>query len=77
MAYDSSLDEQLFSKSFETETGRITVSVYSYNKSAKKVQIVRELKDKEGNLNFSKLGRLNKEELIRVMPLLQEALEVM
>ena len=77
MPYDSNLDEQLFARSLDTDNGRITVSVYSYNKSAKKVQIAREIKDKEGNLSFAKLGRLNKEELLGILPMLQEAVSAM
>lgn len=77
MPYDSSLDEQLFSKEWENETGKIVVSVNAYNKGQKKVQIVREIKDKEGNYNFAKLGRLSKEEAAGILPLIQDALKVM
>lgn len=73
MPYESSLDQQLFSKAFDTITGKIIVSVYSYNNGPKKLQISREIKDKEGNLTFAKLGRLSKEELQGVLPLMQEA----
>jgi len=73
MPYDSSLDEQLFAKSFDTEDGRITVSVYSYNNGAKKLQIVRENKDPEGALRFAKMGRLTKNEVEGILPLIQEA----
>lgn len=74
MPYDSSLDNQLFAKILETEGGRITVSVYSYNNGPLKMQIVRENKDAEGNFRFAKLGRLTKEEALGVQPLIQEAL---
>ena len=74
MPYDSSLDEQLFAKTFETEEGRITVSVYSYNNGAKKLQIVRENKDPEGNLRFAKMGRLTKSEIEGILPFIQEAI---
>jgi predicted transcriptional regulator len=77
MPYDASLDEQLFSKSWENDTGKIVVSVYSYNNGAKKVQITRELQDREGRPAFAKLGRLSKEELQGILPLLQEAQSVM
>ena len=73
MPYESSLDQQLFTKAFDTVTGKIVVSVYSYNNGPKKLQISREIKDKEGNLTFAKLGRLSKEELEGVLPLMQEA----
>jgi hypothetical protein len=73
MAYDSSLDAQLFSKSWEAEETRLIVSVYSYNKGAKKLQISRETKDNEGNFRFAKLGRLTKEEAEAILPSIQEA----
>ncbi|MBN2097182.1 MAG: hypothetical protein JW714_01755 [Candidatus Omnitrophica bacterium] len=77
MPYDSSLDQSLFSKSIENDSGRLSVSVFSYNKGQKKLQISRETRDSEGNLRFAKLGRLTKEELNSLLPLLQEALQAM
>lgn len=77
MPYNSSLDEQLFSKFWENDTGKVVVSVFCYNKGQKKIQIVREVKDKEGNYNFAKLGRLSKEEMEGALPLIQDALRVM
>ena len=74
MPYDSSLDDQLFSKSFETEMGKIVVSIYSYNNGPKKLQISRENRDSEGNVRFAKLGRLSKPELEGILPLINEAL---
>lgn len=74
MAYDSSLDQQLFAKEFEGEKGKITVSVYSYSNGPKKVQISRSAKNETGTFTFAKLGRLTKEELQGILPLLQEAL---
>lgn len=77
MPYDSSLDEQLYSKAWEDEGGKIVVSVHSYNKGAKKLQIAREIKDRMGNAAFAKLGRLSKTELEGILPLIKEALAVM
>jgi hypothetical protein len=78
MPYDSSLDKQLFAKSFETEAGsRITVSVYSYNNGPLKLQITRENKDADGNYKFGKLGRLTKSEIQDILPLINEALNHM
>ncbi|MDD4938866.1 MAG: hypothetical protein PHE18_00460 [Candidatus Omnitrophica bacterium] len=77
MPYDSNLDEQLFNKAWEDEGGKIIVSVHSYNKGQKKLQIAREIKDKMGNAAFAKLGRLSKTEIKGILPLIQEALEVM
>lgn len=73
MPYDQSLDEKLFSKSWDQEGMRITVSVFSYNKGQKKVQISRETENAEGEYRFGKLGRLTKEELDGILPLLAEA----
>ena len=77
MPYDSSLDEELYSKEWEDEGGKIVVSVHSYNKGPKKLQIAREIKDRMGNAAFAKLGRLAKEELKGILPLIQEALAIM
>ncbi|MBN3038795.1 MAG: hypothetical protein JW869_05180 [Candidatus Omnitrophica bacterium] len=77
MPYDSSMDEQLFSKSWESDTGRLTVSVFSYNKGAKKLQISRENRDPQGELRFAKLGRMSKEEAAAILPFIQEALSAM
>ncbi len=77
MPYDSSLDVQLFSKSWESDAGKIVVSVYSYNNGPKKMQITREIKNREGKSNFAKLGRLSKDELQGVLPLIEEALAIM
>lgn len=73
MPYDSSLDEKVFSKSWDAKDGRITVSVYSYNNGPKKLQITRENNDPEGNPRFAKLGRLSKDEIEAILPLIQEA----
>ncbi|MCQ9207664.1 MAG: hypothetical protein NG740_07280 [Omnitrophica bacterium] len=77
MPYDSSLDERLFSKSEESEAGRLTVSVFSYNKGVKKLQISRETRDAEGGFRFAKLGRVTKEEVEIILPFIQEAVKSM
>ncbi len=77
MPYDESLDECIFTKSYESETGRLNVSVYSYNKGAKKLQITRENRTGEGDFRFTKLGRMTKEEVESILPLIQEALKKM
>jgi DNA-directed RNA polymerase alpha subunit len=77
MPYDSSLDECLFSKSYQTETERLTVSVHSYNKGTKKLQISRENKSNQDDFKFAKLGRMTKEEVKSLLPLLGEALNHM
>ncbi len=77
MPYDSSLDESLFSKSHETETSRLSVSIYSYNKGMKKLQITRENRGPEGDYRFSKLGRMTKEEAEAIIPLMLDATKAM
>ncbi len=77
MAYDKELDEQLFAKSWEGQGTKLTVGVYSYNHGPKKLQISRELAAEEGRPSFAKLGRLTKEELQGILPLLQEAVQQM
>ena len=77
MPYDNSLDEQLFAKSHDTDNGRLTVSIYSYNGGQKKIQISRETKDKQDALKFAKLGRVSKDEMESLMPILTEALSNM
>ena len=77
MPYDPNMDESLFSNAWESEAGRISVSVYSYNKGIKKLQITRENRDGEGGFRFTKLGRMTKEEAEGVLPLMQEALKNM
>ena len=77
MPYDTKLDEQLFSKEWESEDTKIVVSAHSYNKGAKKLQISREIKDKSGNFIFAKLGRLSKGEIQGILPLIKEAIDSM
>ena len=77
MPYNNSLDKCLFSKSHETDTSRLTVSIYSYNGGANKLQIARENKDDVGDYKFAKLGRMSKEEIKAVIPLIQDALKEM
>lgn len=77
MPYDNSLDAQVLSKFWEGEAGKIIVSVHSYNNGPKKLQITREFKDKSGEYAFARLGRLSKEEVNGILPLIQEALKVM
>ena len=77
MPYDRNLDECLFSKYWEGEFQRLTVSIYSYNKGAKKLQITRENKDNQDNFKFAKLGRMTKEEAQAIIPLMQEAIDQM
>jgi len=77
MPYDASLDKQVFSREWGNDNQKIVVSVHSYNNGPKKLQITREIKDREGNYNFARMGRLAKEELEVILPFIQEAMAVM
>ncbi|MBI4550097.1 MAG: hypothetical protein HY714_04150 [Candidatus Omnitrophica bacterium] len=74
MPYDSSLDKQFYSKSWEHADEKITVSVYAYNNGQKKLQITREAVNADGSPRFAKLGRMTKEEVQGILPLIQEAM---
>ena len=78
MAFDKSLDKELFSETVEFETSKITVSVFSYNEGQAKLQLSRELLDpNSGAYKWAKVGRLFKDEAEAVIPLMQKALEAM
>jgi len=77
MPYDKELDECLFAKSWENEQEKLTVSIYSYNKGTKKLQITRENKNSKGEFRFAKLGRLTREEIEAILPLIKEACDHM
>jgi len=75
MPYDASLDECVFTQNWEMEDGRLIVSVWSYNKGQKKLQITRENRTSAGELRFTKLGRMTKDEIEAILPLIQEAIQ--
>jgi hypothetical protein len=77
MAFDKSLDKCLFSEVAEFETSKITVGVYSYNDGEKKLQLSRETRNMDGEFTFAKLGRMFKDEVEAVLPLMKKALEKM
>jgi hypothetical protein len=77
MPYDINLDKQVFAKSLDTEEGKVNVSVFSYNNGPKKLQITREVKNRDGQLTFTRLGRLSKEEAEGILPFIKEALNQM
>jgi hypothetical protein len=77
MPYDPTLDKELFREEHNFEGTRLIVGVYQYRDGEKKLQLTRQNVNSEGELSFSKLGRLRKEELKAVMPSLEKALEVL
>jgi hypothetical protein len=72
--FDRTLDKELFSETIEFETSRIKVGVYSYNEGEKKLQLSRETRDMDGQWTFAKLGRMFKDEVEAVIPVMQKAL---
>ena len=75
MAFDKSLDKELFSEKVDFERSVITVAVFSYNEGTPKLQLGRQNKNVEGELSFAKLGRMTKEEVEAVLPLIEKAKE--
>jgi hypothetical protein len=76
MPYDKSVDIDVFKETKEFEDSRITVGVFSYNGGEKKIQISRENRAAE-EWRFAKLGRMTKQELAEILPLINKALEKM
>ncbi len=78
MAFDKNLDKKLFLETKEFEMTRLTVGVFSYNDGEKKLQISRENRNQNsGDWTFAKAGRMNKDEVEAILPLMQKALEEM
>ena len=76
MAFDKSLDKELFSETIEFETTKITVSVFSYNEGTPKLQLSRmNLDPNNGEYKWSKLGRMFKDEVEAALPLMEKAVE--
>lgn len=76
MAFDKSLDKEIFSKEATFDTTKIIVAVYAYNEGTPKLQLSRLNLDQETGeySRFAKLGRLLKEEAESILPLMQEAM---
>ena len=77
MPFDPNLDKRLFSETKELELTRITVAVHQYNEGEKKLQISRENRNQDGDWKFAKLGRMFKDEVEVIIPLIPKALEHM
>lgn len=76
--FDKSLDKELFGEEAKFETSKIRVSVMSYNEGTPKLQLSREnLNPEDGEYRWSKLGRMTKQEVEAVKPLIEKALENM
>ncbi|MBD3203379.1 hypothetical protein GF327_03735 [Candidatus Woesearchaeota archaeon] len=77
MAFDKSLDKELFSDEKEFADTKIIVSVFSYNEGTPKLQISRQNIVNEDEFRYAKLGRMTKEEAEAVIPFIKEAVEHM
>lgn len=77
MPFNKGLDKDIFQKSVEVGNMRINIGVFSYNNGPTKMQITRELKRSDNTWMIARLGRLSKDELVAVMPIIQEALQKM
>ncbi|MFT4303364.1 MAG: hypothetical protein ACMXYG_02275 [Candidatus Woesearchaeota archaeon] len=75
--FDPNLDVQKFEEIVEMDGSNIKIGVYSYNEGQSKLQLSRERVNADGQTSFAKLGRMTKEELEKVIPIMQKALEVM
>lgn len=77
MPYDQSLDQECFKELKEFGESRISVAVFSYNNGPKKLQVTRENKSAEGEWRFTKLGRMTKQEVKEIVPIMMKAVESM
>lgn len=77
MPYDQTLDKELFKESKEFDGTRVTVGVFQYNEGEKKLQIVRENRTQTDEWRFAKVGRMVKDEVQEILPVLTKALEYM
>lgn len=77
-AFDKNLDKELFGETVEFEVTRLRVSVFSYNNGVPKLQISREnrLMD-SGEWTFAKMGRLTKDEVEKILPIIGKAIQKM
>lgn len=75
--FDQSKDKNLWKETVEVGDSKITIGVYSYDNGDPKVQLGRMRKNEQSKYgwSFAKLGRLTRDELVEILPLLEQALE--
>ena len=73
--FDKSLDKELFTESVEFDKTKVTVAVFSYNEGVPKLQLTRQNRTGDGEYSFTKLGRLTKEEVVAIIPMIEKAKE--
>ena len=68
-------DHKVFSRAWEGKTWKLIVGVYAFKGGRPRLQITREKTSvKYRNRPYAKLGRMSREEIEGVLPILQEAL---
>jgi len=78
MPYENDKDKEIFNETLQQEKSKLVVSVYAYNNGKPKLQISRNLLDQKSNTYiFAKLGRLSKDELSQMLPVINKAMGVM
>ena len=77
MPYEKSLDIETFKEVKEFGDTRISIGVFSYNGGTKKLQLSRESRAQNDEWRFQKLGRLTKEEVQEIVPVMMKAVENM
>lgn len=79
MAFDKNLDKQIFREVVQVEDAKLTVAIHSYNGGVSKIQISRSRKNEKSEYgwSFAKLGRITKEEMVAMLPILQQAINEM
>lgn len=77
--FDKSKDKELFKETVEVGDAKLRIGVYSYDGNDPKVQIQRMRRNEQSEYgwSFAKLGRLTKDELVEILPILEKALEEM
>ena len=71
--FNKELDNELFSEAVNFDKSRITVAIFSYNEGPAKLQLTRQNKNADGEFSFTKLGRISKDELVGILPLIEKA----
>lgn len=75
--YNEELDRKIFSKTWERGIWKIIIGVYSYKGEKPKLDISREKTGPRHEGRPYRLGRLSKDELEGILPIIQEAMHHM
>lgn len=76
--YDPKLDKELFTEELSFDGTKIKVSVMAYGEGAAKIQITRQNFNSSTNeFMFAKLGRMSKDEMTKILPIIDKAMKKM